>query len=203
MELFVYIYEQEETEMKKKMLLIWVLVVCLCACAAAEAAQNPTAALLETVRGDYGWMQPDGSLYHGARLHCSLHDADLEDAAICSSEESYLETMLSDTDTIVVIGTFATSHSVEAFMDCEFMPAGDIGRPEDYAEIAGGSYNQYRFITAFADAKFAVDAFSFSAGETIFLFLTARDVAAADSQAEYQAQLDDWIATMQILPAEG
>lgn len=189
--------------MKAKISLIWILILCLCACAAAETAAAPTTALLEAVRKDYSWMRADDSLYHGARLHCSLHDGDLSNAAFYSSEESYLETIPFGADTLVVIGTFATSHSVEAFMDSEFMPSGSIERPEYYEKIAGSLNSQYRFTTNFAGTEFAVDAFSFTADETVFLFLIARNAADdAAAQTEYLLQLDDWIQTMQILPAK-
>lgn len=184
----------------KRRILIWALIFCLCACAAAETSAAPTAALLETIRKDNDWMQADGTLYHGARLHCSLHDGNLPDAQIFSTDDNYLETILTEEGEIVVVSTFATPHGVEAFMDDEFMPDSDIERPEDYAEIAGDSYNQYRFTTCFAETEFAVDAFSFSADETIFLFLAARP---ADADAgDYPARLDDWMQTMRILPAE-
>lgn len=185
-----------------KISLIWILMLCLCTCATAETAVNPTTALLEAVRNDHSWMNADDSLYHGARLRCSLHDGDLSDAAFYSTEGSYLETIPCGTDAIVVIGTFETSHAVEAFMDSEFMPCSDIERPEDYAEVAGSACNHYRFTTRFADAEFAVDAFSLSGEETIFLFLAVRNTADdTTAQVDYLVQLDDWLRTMQIVPA--
>lgn len=189
--------------MKKLALLLVAALVCTFAIA-APATDGNTAALLAQVRTDCGWMDAGDSAYRGSRLQCSLLGDEGIDVQTFGADETYVETVGCGTDLLAVFGAFATTHAVEAFMDSEFMPSGDIGRPEYFDEIAGEPCNQYRFTTDFADAQFAVDAFSFSVEEQVFLFLTARRIEETTpaAEAEYLIKLDEWIRTMQVVPAE-
>ena len=168
------------------------------------AEENPTAALIAQIRGEYDWMRAENVAYTGGHLYCSLLERTDVTAETIEYGETYLETAAVGADVIAVMGAFETTHSVEAFMDCEFMPEGDIERPEHYADIAGETYNQYRFTTRFADAVYIVNAIEFSVDGQIYLFLTAlRDADDAEyTETEFTEMLDEWIGSMRVIPAE-
>ena len=155
----------------KKLLAYFIALMLLCSCALAEESTFTGKILVGTLPKDAVLIRND------------------------ESADGYIEELEYDGLATIVLGCFATSHALDAYLD-GYDPideAVDDGMPV----ICGTEATHISFTSGENEDSCVVNAYSFGAEEHVYLFLVSVD-ADAYVDEDYPELIETWISSLEL-----